>query len=214
MIYPKPKGVIRMNHKLSEKGYTLIKKYEGCRLKAYKPVQAEKYWTIGWGHYGADVLEGMTITQEQADKMLVEDMKRYELYTNTYCSHLTLNQNQFDALVSICYNCGPGNLQKLIKNRTIEQIANAIETFCCKGADGKTLAGLVRRRKEEKELFCTPIKEVIMFGINQEFEALDFLVERGIITSYEYWKNALEVVYNLDYLIIKFANEVKKFENR
>lgn len=199
--------------KLSNNGYNLIKKYEGCRLKAYKPVQAEKYWTIGWGHYGPDVLEGMTITQQQADEMLVKDMARYENYTNTYCSHLTLNQNQFDALVSICYNCGAGNLQKLVKGKTVEQIATLIETFCCYGADGKKLAGLVRRRKEEKELFLTPVKEVKMFNINEEHEALDFLVERGIIDTPDYWKKAIETTYNVDFLILKFANYVSKMEN-
>lgn len=204
-------GGLRM--KLSNNGYNLIKKYEGCRLKAYKPVQAEKYWTIGWGHYGPDVLEGMTITQQQADEMLVKDMARYENYTNTYCSHLILNQNQFDALVSICYNCGAGNLQKLVKGKTIEQIANAIETFCCYGADGKKLAGLVRRRKEEKELFLTPVKEVKMFNINEEHEALDFLVERGIIDTPDYWHKAIETTYNVDHLMLKFANYVIKMEN-
>lgn len=143
---------------ISSNGLELIKKYEGCRLKAYKPIPAEKYWTIGWGHYGADVKEGMTITQEQADKMLIEDMARYEEAVNNTCDYLNLNQNQFDALVSFTYNCGAGNLQQLTKNkrRNIEEIASHIELYN-KGADGKTLAGLVRRRKEEKELFLTPV---------------------------------------------------------
>lgn len=144
--------------RISDNGLELIKKYEGCRLKAYKPIPAEKYWTIGWGHYGADVKEEMTITQEQADKMLIEDMVRYEEAVNKTCDYLNLNQNQFDALVSFTYNCGAGNLQQLTQNkrRNIEEIASYIELYN-KGADGKTLAGLVRRRKEEKELFLTPV---------------------------------------------------------
>ena len=198
--------------KLSNNGYDLIKKYEGCRLTAYKPVQAEQYWTIGWGHYSPDVYEGMTITQEQADKMLTEDMVRYENYTVSYCAYLGLNQNEFDALVSICYNCGPGNLQKLIKGKTKEQIADSIDTFCIKGADGKTLPGLIKRRAEEKALFIK--KEVKMFDINEEFEALDYLESNGRINNKEYWTKALEVVFNLDWLIIKWANDVKKLENR
>ena len=50
-------------------GLALIKQFEGCRLKAYKPFAYEQYWTIGWGHYGADVTKGQTITQAQADAM-------------------------------------------------------------------------------------------------------------------------------------------------
>lgn len=142
--------------KISEAGINLIKNFEGCRLKAYKPVAGETYWTIGWGHYGPDVTEGMRITQERADKMFLEDMVVYENHVMNYCKHLKLNQNQFDALVSFTYNCGAGNLQRLIRNRTIAQIADHIEAYN-KGAGGVTLAGLVRRRKAEKELFLKPI---------------------------------------------------------
>lgn len=59
-------------------GLALIKHWEGCRLTAYKPVKGEKYWTIGWGHYGPDVRQGQTITQTQADAMLKRDLIGYE----------------------------------------------------------------------------------------------------------------------------------------
>ena len=55
-----------MGLKLSDKGLQLIKQFEGCRLKAYKCIITEKYYTIGYGHYGADVKKDMTITMEQA----------------------------------------------------------------------------------------------------------------------------------------------------
>ena len=55
--------------KTSDNGVALIKTFEGCRLTAYKPVSTEKYYTIGYGHYGPDVKEGMTITQAQAEKL-------------------------------------------------------------------------------------------------------------------------------------------------
>ncbi len=143
---------------ISENGINLIKKYEGCRLTAYKPVANEKYWTIGWGHYGADVTKGMTITQEKADELLRADLMTFESYVRKQCNYLNLNQNQFDALVSFTYNCGQGNLIKLTKNQTrsIKEISEHIEAYN-KGANGLVLAGLVRRRKEEKELF---LKEV------------------------------------------------------
>ena len=51
----------------SERGLGLIKQFEGCRLTAYKAVPTERYWTIGYGHYGADVKQGQIITQAQAE---------------------------------------------------------------------------------------------------------------------------------------------------
>ena len=144
--------------RISENGINLIKNFEGCRLKAYKPVAGEQYWTIGWGHYGPDVTQGMTITQEKADELLRSDLLTYEAHVRRICNYLTLNQNEFDALVSFTYNCGSGNLSKLTKSqtRTKEEIAEHIEAYN-KGAGGVTLAGLVKRRKAEKELFLTPV---------------------------------------------------------
>lgn len=143
-----------MSRKTSQVGIRLIQNFEGCRLTAYKPVPTETYWTIGWGHYGPDVKQGMTITQAQADAMLVKDLAKYEAYVNNPAYvpvTAQLNQNQFDALVSFCYNCGAGNLRTLCKGRTISQIAQNITKY--DKAGGKVLAGLVRRRKAELELF-------------------------------------------------------------
>lgn len=143
-----------MSRKASQVGLSLIKSFEGCRLTAYKPVPTEKYWTIGWGHHGPDVKQGMTITQAQADDMLVRDLAKFEAYVNDQAYvPITdkLNQNQFDALVSFCYNCGPGNLKKLCAGRTIEQIAQNITAY--NKAGGKVLTGLVRRREAELILF-------------------------------------------------------------
>lgn len=154
------------NRKISQVGIRLIQNFEGCRLTAYKPVATETYWTIGWGHYGPDVKQGMTITQAQADAMLVNDLAKYESYVNNSAYvpvTAQLNQNQFDALVSFCYNCGAGNLRTLCKGRTITQIAQSIIKY--DKAGGKVLAGLTRRRKAELELFnkveAELIKEVV-----------------------------------------------------
>ncbi len=139
--------------KISSKGLALIKQFEGCRLKAYKCVSTEKYYTIGYGHYGADVSADMTITQAQADAFLVADITKFEGYVNA--TGLTLNQNQFDALVSFTYNCGQSNLKKLIANRTLGQIADALLLYNKSG--GKVLSGLVKRREAEQALFNTPV---------------------------------------------------------
>lgn len=140
----------------NSKGINLIKSFEGCRLKAYKALPTEKYFTIGYGHYGADVKENQVITQEEADALLVNDLHRFEKYVDTYAGNLNLNENQFSALVSFTYNCGPGNLKKLVADRTLVQIADAMLNF--NHAGGKELAGLTRRRKAERELFMTASK--------------------------------------------------------
>lgn len=138
--------------KISEQGIDLIKQFEGCRLTAYKALSTEKHYTIGWGHYGADVKAGQTISQDEADSLLLSDLQQFVKYTNTYTKNLTLNQNQFDALVSFCYNAGPGTLKKLVSGRTQEEIAEHFTDYCKSG--GRVLNGLVRRRQKEKELFC------------------------------------------------------------
>lgn len=143
-----------MSRKISQAGLKLIKSFEGCRLTAYKPVPTETYWTIGWGHYGPDVRAGMTITQAQADAMLASDLGKYESYVNNpnYVPVTKqLNQYQFDALVSFCYNCGSGNLRSLCKGRTVDQIGANITKY--NKSSGTVLAGLVRRRNAELDLY-------------------------------------------------------------
>ena len=128
--------------KISGQGIALIKSFEGCRLAAYKAVSTEKYWTIGWGHYGADVKAGQTISQSEADALFLSDLQQFEKYTNHYTESLNLNQNQFDALVSFCYNCGPGALKKLVDGRTPEEIAGHITDQSFTKSGGKVLKAL------------------------------------------------------------------------
>ncbi len=136
--------------KTSTKGFEIIKKYEGCRLKAYlDPVGIP---TIGYGHT-AGVKMGQTITQAQANTYLREDIRNAELSVQRYESTYHWNQNQFDALVSFTFNCGSGNLDKLLAagRRTVTEVSAKLPSYCKAG--GKTLSGLVRRRAEEKALF-------------------------------------------------------------
>lgn len=141
---------------ISNSGLNLIKRFEGCRLQAYKCPAG--VWTIGYGHT-TGVYAGMSITQSQAEDMLRSDLERYEKPVRNYDNRYHWNQNQFDALVSFTYNCGAGNLNKLLANgsRTVQQIADSLPNYNKGG--GKVLAGLVRRRKEERELFLTPVLE-------------------------------------------------------
>lgn len=140
---------------VSEKGINLIKKYEGCRLTAYKCPAG--ILTIGYGHTGSDVHVGMTITQEKADALLKIDLM-------IHCNNVEklvkvpLTQNQFDALVSLEYNIGYGQF----KNSTLLRLLNqgkykeASEQFkVWRLGGGKVLPGLVKRRAEEALIFTS-----------------------------------------------------------
>ena len=144
-----------MAMKISSRGVSLIKQFEGCRLKAYKCPAG--VWTIGYGHT-AGVKEGDTITQETADAYLRNDLAKYEKAVQNYDGIYHFNQNQFDALVSFTYNCGVGNLKNLTQNgkRTLTQISVKLPLY--NKAGGVVLRGLQRRRMAEKEIFDSPIK--------------------------------------------------------
>lgn len=136
--------------RVSDNGLAIIKKYEGCYTKAYKdPVGI---WTIGYGHTSG-VKAGQTITRAQAEQFLEKDCVTAENAVNSYGSKYNWNQNEFDALVSFTFNTGVGNLKKLLNDG--KRYKNEISTKLLdynKGG-GVVLPGLVKRRKEEKELF-------------------------------------------------------------
>ena len=147
-----------MSKPIGPAGLALIQRFEGCRLKAYKPIPTEKYWTIGWGHYGPDVREGQVITQPEADSLLAADCQRFAdaVDTPAYCPLTAqLNANQRDALISFAFNCGTGCLKTLCKGRTLAQVRDAMALY--NKAGGKVLPGLERRRKAEQALFDTPV---------------------------------------------------------
>lgn len=148
-----------MKRSLSANGLKLIKSFEGCKLTAYKCVSSEKYYTIGYGHYGPDVKAGMTITLKRAEELLLQDCQKFVNHVNTYMDKYNFNQNQFDALVSFAYNIG--NIKQLTANgtRTIAQISAKITAYNKSG--GKVLKGLVKRRAKEKELFDTPTSATV-----------------------------------------------------
>ena len=143
-----------MGLSISSNGLALIKKFEGCRLTAYQ--DSIGVWTIGYGHTSG-VSKGQTITQAQADAYLKSDCANAEKSVNNYEHRYRWNQNQFDALVSFTYNCGSGNLKKLLNNgmRTIPEISAKITAY--HKAGGKVLQGLINRRNAEKELFDKPL---------------------------------------------------------
>ncbi len=137
---------------ISQEGLSLIKKFEGCELEAYKC--AAGVWTIGYGST-KNVKKRDKITQEEADNLLLHEMNEYEGYVNDMVE-VNLEQNQFDSLVSWVFNLGPSNL----KNSTLLKVLNAkdyqgvpAQIRRWNKANGKVLEGLERRRLAESLLF-------------------------------------------------------------
>ena len=143
--------------KMNTQGLVLLKSLEGCRLEAYK-LKGETYYTIGYGHYGADVKKGMKITQAEADALLVKDLEKFEKHVTNYAvkKFPGLNENQFSALVSYCYNRGLGGLKELVNNSdSIYNMANNIVVYWGSNANYKD--ALIKRRKKEQKLYITPV---------------------------------------------------------
>ena len=139
---------------MSQEGIdALLKKYEGCKLKAYRcPANV---CTIGYGHTSAAgnpvVTDGMTITQKQCDDILRSDLVKYETSVHNMVTQ-PLTQHQFDVLVDFAYNAGIGNL----KSSTLIKKVNAAkfdevpaELMKWTKGGGKVLPGLVKRRQAE-----------------------------------------------------------------
>jgi len=137
---------------ISQEGLSLIKKFEGCELEAYRC--AANVLTIGYGSTKG-VKEGDTITQEEADNLLLHEMNEYEGYINDMVE-VDLEQNQFDAMVSWVFNLGPANLKastllKVLNSKDYDGVPMQIKRW--NKAAGQVKQGLIRRREAEALLF-------------------------------------------------------------
>lgn len=151
--------------KTGNKGLSLIKSFEGFYSKPYlDPVGIP---TIGYGVIkypnGKRVtMKDAPITEKQASDMLAQLLEQtYEKEVNRLVK-VPLNQNQYDALVSFTYNLGGTNLGKstLLRKVNANPCDPTIRTEFEKwvNAGGKRLAGLVRRRKAEADLYFSKEK--------------------------------------------------------
>ena len=141
---------------ISQEGVSLIKKFEGCDLEAYKC--SAGVWTIGYGRT-KNVEEGDTCTQEQADQWLHEELPVYGAYVSDAVL-VPLNQNEFDALVAWTYNLGPTNLNdstmlKVLNDNKKEEVPHQMRKWNKARVNGEkvVLPGLERRRQAESLLF-------------------------------------------------------------
>jgi lysozyme len=144
--------------KVNAEGYALIKKFEGCRLKAYKcPANV---WTIGYGNTfyenGMKVKEGDVITQQRAEELAKFIIDQFAVTIEPFIQK-PLTDNQFSACVSLAYNIGTSGFKrssvfkKLNINPNDPTIADSFKLWNKGG--GKVLAGLVKRREAEIALY-------------------------------------------------------------
>jgi lysozyme len=144
--------------KVNSEGYALIKKFEGCRLKAY--LCPANVWTIGYGNTfyenGIKVKEGDVITQQRAEELAKFIIDQFAVTIEPFIQK-PLTDNQFSACVSLAYNIGTSGFKrssvfkKLNINPNDPTIADSFKLWNKGG--GKVLAGLVKRREAEIALY-------------------------------------------------------------
>ena len=144
---------------ISEKGYAIIREFEGFKAEAY--LDTGGVWTIGFGTIkypnGQRVKKGDTCTREQAEQWLKNDCKWVDVCLDKYVTAKT-TQNQFDALASFVYNIGETAFAKstmltLLNQNNFTAAANQFDRWVFD--NGKRITGLANRRTKEKALFLS-----------------------------------------------------------
>ncbi len=145
---------------INSAGLDLIKQFEGLALTAYRDPGG--IWTIGYGHTGPvngqPIGAGMVITEATALDELAKDLTNFERGVNDLLAH-DVNPNQFAALVSLAFNIGlealaGSTLLRYVNAGEYDEAAKQFSAWVYD--DGEVLAGLVRRRLAEQQLFETP----------------------------------------------------------
>lgn len=160
--------------KTSKAGLDFIRSFEGYHTKlpngdckAYWDATG-KVWTIGWG-CTEGVSKGDVWTEAKAKERFAIEMRKHEAFVEGLCKefNFTPNQNQFDALVSHSYNCGPGGTRKVMKAKFNFMVYGQT-------SGGKRLPGLVRRRKDEQKLFNTPTTKELKTSLKKNSRSYRF----------------------------------------
>lgn len=145
-----------MPRNISENGLHFTAAFESFRAKAYKATAAEKYWTIGYGHYDRLVMENDTITEEDALKLLAHDMAKAVQAVDAAAA-ASLTQPQFDAVCDLVYNAGSGVIAastgtgQALRRGDVAALRAKIALFI--NQNGKPLLGLRRRTAGRLALF-------------------------------------------------------------
>jgi lysozyme len=142
----------------SKDGLDLTEQFEGCRYESYPdPASGGDPWTIGYGHTGPDVHQGMIWSDAQCEAALLADVALAVANVNQNCC-VPLIQGEFDALVDFAFNCGIRSLDSstLLKLVNENDMADAVQQFQrWDHAAGQVVAGLLRRRLAEAHEFST-----------------------------------------------------------
>lgn len=145
-----------MPRNISDNGLHFTAAWEQFRGTAYRATSAEKYLTIGYGHYGSDVKEGQKITEGRALILLNRDMAAAVKAVDAV-AHPSLTQAQFDAMVDLVFNVGPGAIGastgtgKALRAGDVATLRVKLPQFRKQG--DKVLPGLVRRATGRLALF-------------------------------------------------------------
>lgn len=149
-----------MLRSINEAGLNLIKEFEGCELKAYRDVVG--IWTIGFGHIHG-VRPGIIITEQQAIQLLQQDLADTQASIDAMTLAALPTNNQFAAMVSLCFNIGRGHFKSssVLRFHLARDYTSAADAFLLwdkADVNGQlqVVEGLQRRRKAEKELYSTP----------------------------------------------------------
>lgn len=148
---------------LNQATIDLVKEFEGLRTTAYK--DSAGVWTIGYGTtgragVGIDPVEGMEITEAEAEYYLQKGLEKFSTEITGAITQ-PINENEFGAFVSLAYNIGSGAFKRSTALRKFnagdkQGAANAMLMW--NKAGGRVLNGLVRRREAERALFLTPVR--------------------------------------------------------
>ena len=160
--------------KVSAAAMDMIKHHEGVRIKPYRCPAL--LWTVGVGHvidptHAAVKYEerkslpipagwDRTLTMDEVDRILAQDLSRFERGVVRLCPAAVGRQGVFDALVSFAFNVGLGNLQRSslrMKTNRGEFEEAADEFLKWTKAAGRVLPGLVKRRNDERAMYLAGV---------------------------------------------------------
>ena len=155
----------------------LVKEFEGCRLVAYPdPGTGGDPWTIGYGHTGADVRQGITWTQQQADAALLADLQAaYAAMLKALPMAVNYSARRQAALTSWVFNVGgtaaaESTLRRRLAAGDDPAVVVREELPRWNKGGGGVMPGLVRRRAAEVALFCREPSNGVLLDVPYEFQ--------------------------------------------
>lgn len=150
-----------IQNEMTASGLQLLKDLEGLELTAYRDVGG--VLTIGYGHTGNDVYEGMTISVQKAEQLLIDDLRKFINYVDKVEGVSKLNPYQKDALYSMAYNIGfqfGSTLKAAILSGSQTELENAIRLY--NKVNGKPHQGIINRREREIAHSRMPYNEEVV----------------------------------------------------